>query len=81
MSKTKIAERVPGLSFEVTRERAADSKIGISQLDLGDGQHRLVIQDAAPVERRLVSTLPPIQIAIVETSRSFNAGGLPQDSS
>jgi L-lactate dehydrogenase complex protein LldG len=69
VNKSKITERVPGLSFEVTRERAADSKIGISQLDWAMASTGSLIQDAAPVERRLVSTLPPIHIAIVETSR------------
>lgn len=69
VNKTKIAERVPGLSFEVTRERAADSKVGISQLDWAMASTGSLIQDAAPVERRLASTLPSTHIAIVETSR------------
>ena len=69
VNKTKIAERVQGLSFEVTRERAADSKVGISQLDWAMASTGSLIQDAAPVERRLVSTLPPIHIAIIETNR------------
>lgn len=69
VNKDRIAERVPGLSFEVTRERAADSKIGISQLDWAMASTGSLVQDAAPVERRLASTLPPIHIAIVETSR------------
>jgi len=69
VNKTKLAERVPGLSFDVTRERAADAKVGISQLDWAMASTGSLIQDAAPVERRLVSTLPPIHIAIVETSR------------
>jgi L-lactate dehydrogenase complex protein LldG len=69
VNKAKIAERVPGLSFEVTRERAADYKVGISQLDWAMASTGSLIQDAAPVERRLVSTLPPIHIAIVETNR------------
>jgi L-lactate dehydrogenase complex protein LldG len=69
MNTQKIAERVAGLSFEVTRERAADSKVGISQLDWAMASTGSLIQDAAPVERRLASTLPAIHIAIVETSR------------
>jgi L-lactate dehydrogenase complex protein LldG len=69
MNKTTIAERVPGLSFEVTRERAADSKVGISQLDWAMASTGSLIQDAAPIERRLASTLPSIHIAIVETNR------------
>ena len=69
VNKTSLATRVPGLSFDVTRERAADAKVGISQLDWAMASTGSLIQDAAPVERRLVSTLPPIHIAIVETSR------------
>jgi L-lactate dehydrogenase complex protein LldG len=69
VNKTTFAERVPGLSFEVTRERAADSKVGISQLDWAMASTGSLIQDAAPIERRLASTLPSIHIAIVETNR------------
>ena len=68
VNKNKLSERVPGLSFEVTRERAAASKVGISQLDWAMASTGSLVQDAAPVERRLVSTLPPIHIAIVETN-------------
>ena len=69
VNKTKLTECVPGLSFEVTRERAADSKVGISQLDWAMASTGSLIQDAAPVERRLASTLPSTHIAIVETNR------------
>lgn len=69
LNKQQIAEQVPGLSFAVTRERAADSKVGISQLDWAMASTGSLVQDAAAVERRLVSTLPNIHIAIVETSR------------
>ena len=69
VNKAQLAERIPGLSFAVTRERAADSKVGISQLDWAMASTGSLVQDAAPVERRLVSTLPPIHIAIVETNR------------
>jgi L-lactate dehydrogenase complex protein LldG len=69
VNKDKLTERVPGLSFEVTRERAAASRVGISQLDWAMANTGSLIQDAAPVECRLVSTLPNIHIAIVETNR------------
>jgi L-lactate dehydrogenase complex protein LldG len=65
----RIAAQIPGLSFEVTRERTAASMVGISQLDWAIANTGTLVQDAAPVERRLVSTLPNIHIAIVETSR------------
>jgi L-lactate dehydrogenase complex protein LldG len=69
VSKQRLAEQIPGLSFEVTRERAADAKVGISQLDWAMANTGSLVQDAAPVDRRLVSTLPNIHIAIVETNR------------
>ena len=69
VNKNNLSERVPGLTFEVTRERAAESRVGISQLDWAMASTGSLIQDAAPVERRLVSTLPSIHIAIVETNR------------
>jgi len=69
LNKNRLAECVPGLTFQVTRENAAAAKIGISQLDWAMASTGSLIQDAAPVERRLVSTLPNIHIAIVETNR------------
>ncbi|HZP22309.1 MAG TPA: lactate utilization protein [Terriglobales bacterium] len=69
LNKAQLAQRLPGLSFEVTRESAAAAKVGISQLDWAMASTGSLVQDAAPVERRLASTLPNIYIAIVETSR------------
>ncbi len=69
INRDQLSEQVPGLSFEVTRERTAASKVGISQLDWAMANTGSLIQDAAPVDRRLVSTLPNIHIAIVETNR------------
>jgi L-lactate dehydrogenase complex protein LldG len=69
INKELLVDRVPGLSFEVTRERAAASKVGISQLDWAMANTGSLVQDACPVDRRLVSTLPNIHIAIVETDR------------
>ncbi len=69
VDKQRISGQVPGLSFEVTREKAAASKVGISQLDWAMANTGSLIQDAAPVDRRLVSTLPNIHIAVVQTDR------------
>ncbi|MGC2111870.1 MAG: lactate utilization protein [Candidatus Korobacteraceae bacterium] len=69
LDKNQLAQQVPGLSFDVTRGRAAASKVGISQLDWAMANTGTLVQDAAPVERRLVSTLPNIHIAIIQTSR------------
>jgi len=69
VDKKRVAALVPGLTFEVTREKAAAAKVGISQLDWAMANTGSLIQDAAPIERRLVSTLPSIHMAIVETNR------------
>jgi L-lactate dehydrogenase complex protein LldG len=67
LDKKELSGRVPGLHFDVTREGAAAARIGISQLDWGIAGTGTLVQDAAAVERRLVSTLPLIHIAIVGT--------------
>ena len=67
IDKKQAMTVVPGLSFEVTRERAAVSKVGISQLDWAMASTGSLVQDAAPLDRRLVSTLPNIHLAIIET--------------
>jgi L-lactate dehydrogenase complex protein LldG len=69
VDKQQITALVPGLTFEVTREKAAAAKVGISQLDWAMASTGSLVQDAAPVERRLASTLPNIHLAIVETNR------------
>ena len=56
--KITLAQRVLGLKFDVTREKAAAAKVGISQLDWAMASTGSLIQDAAAVEQRLVSTLP-----------------------
>ena len=69
IDKQRITDQIPGLCFEVTREKAAASKVGISQLDWAMANTGSLIQDAAPVDCRLVSTLPNIHIAVVQTDR------------
>ncbi len=61
------AAGLPGLSFDVTRESAAAANVGISQMDWGIAATGTLVQDATAVEQRLVSTLPPIHIALLET--------------
>jgi len=69
MGREALAAAAPGLSFEVTREAAAAAKVGISQMGWGIADTGTLVVDAAPVEQRLVSTLPPIHVAVVGTSR------------
>jgi L-lactate dehydrogenase complex protein LldG len=62
-----LSVQVPGLRFDATREVAAASKVGISQVDWALANTGSLVQDATLVERRLVSTLPLIHIALVAT--------------
>ncbi len=64
-----LSAQVPGLRFDPTREVAAASKIGISEVEWALANTGTLVQDATAVERRLVSTLPPIHIAVVATDR------------
>lgn len=64
---------IPGLAFEVTRERAAAAKVGISQVDWALADTGTLVQDATAIDKRLVSTLPAIHVALIET------GGLRPD--
>jgi L-lactate dehydrogenase complex protein LldG len=67
--KNALGRKVPGLKFEVTRQLAADAKIGISQADWGVANTGTLVQDATAVEQRLVSTLPEIHIAVLSSRR------------
>jgi L-lactate dehydrogenase complex protein LldG len=59
---------VPGLHFDVTRELAADAKVGISQVDWGLANTGTLVQCADAVDKRLVSTLPALHIALLPTT-------------
>jgi L-lactate dehydrogenase complex protein LldG len=68
-SKDDLKVKVPGLRFEVTQQASAESKVGISQLDWAIAGTGTLVQDAVAVEKRLVSTLPAIHIALLGTER------------
>ena len=57
--------KFPGLSFEVTRQGAAQAKIGISQMEWALADTGSLVQDQSTVEQRLVSSLTTIHIALV----------------
>ena len=59
---------ITGLHLEVSRERAAEARIGISQMDWALADTGTLAQDATAIDKRLVSTLPFIHIALVATS-------------
>jgi len=67
--KDSLSAKVPGLIFEVTKECSAASKVGISQVDWAIAGTGTLVQDATGVEKRLVSTLPPIHIALIGADR------------
>lgn len=69
IDKQQLERQVPGLSFEVTRERAAAAKVGISQMDWAMASTGSLVQDASAVGCRLVSTLPGIHVALVGTDK------------
>jgi L-lactate dehydrogenase complex protein LldG len=59
---------IAGLTFEVTRERAAVARFGISQMGWALADTGTLVQDSSAIEQRLVSSLPTIHIALVPTS-------------
>jgi L-lactate dehydrogenase complex protein LldG len=63
-----LAGAVPGLKFEVTRELAAHAKVGISQMEWALANTGTLVQSADEVDKRLVSTLPSLHIAMVATA-------------
>lgn len=65
----KISSRVPGLTFDVTQEAAADSRVGVSEMDWGLADTGTLAQDASDPALRLVSTLPEIHVALLPASR------------
>jgi L-lactate dehydrogenase complex protein LldG len=69
IDKAELGVLVPGLVFEVTRQACAEAKIGISQMDWGKADTGTLVQDATQVEKRLVSTLPLIHMALIATGK------------
>jgi L-lactate dehydrogenase complex protein LldG len=69
VGKDELRAKVPGLSFEVTKDGSAVAQVGISQVDWAIAGTGTLVQDATGVAKRLVSTLPPIHLALVGTDR------------
>jgi L-lactate dehydrogenase complex protein LldG len=59
--------KVPGISFEVTQDRAANARFGISQMDWALVDTGSLAGDSTAIEQRLVSSLSTIHIALVPT--------------
>jgi L-lactate dehydrogenase complex protein LldG len=62
-----LAKRIPGLTFDVTRESAEASKVGITEMECAIASTGTLVTNAAPVEQRLASALPLIHVAVVPT--------------
>jgi len=62
-----VCDRVPGLSFDVTRERAADSRVGVSEFGWAIADTGTLAQDATDPRLRLASMLPEAHVALVRT--------------
>jgi L-lactate dehydrogenase complex protein LldG len=63
-----LARRFPGLSFDVTRERAAASRVGVSEFEWALAATGTLAQDATDPRLRLVSTLPETHVALVRAA-------------
>jgi L-lactate dehydrogenase complex protein LldG len=69
LDRTALVQRVPGLSFEVTRERAAGAKVGVSQVDWAVANTGTLAQGVTEAAQRLASTLPSVHVAIAGSER------------
>jgi L-lactate dehydrogenase complex protein LldG len=68
LDRGELARRVPGLSFEVTREHAAESRVGVSEFEWALAATGTIAQDATDPRLRLVSMLTETHVAIVPTA-------------
>ena len=69
IDKAQLDAENPGLRFEISRQLAADARIGISEANWAAADTGSLVADQAAVEQRLVSTLPAIHIALIATER------------
>jgi L-lactate dehydrogenase complex protein LldG len=68
LDRAALSLRVPGLSFEVTKERAAQSRVGVSEFDWALAMTGTIAQDATDPRVRLVSMLTETHVALVRES-------------
>jgi L-lactate dehydrogenase complex protein LldG len=69
IDQASLVEKVPGLTFDVTRETVTEAKVGISQMEWALAATGTLVQKSASVEQRLVSSLSQIHIALIATDR------------
>ena len=82
------AQGKPRVFFEDLRHHAQDAGMGISEMALAVAETGSVVGDSSSMESRLVSTLPPVHVALVPASglvanvgeaieRFYGAGSIP----
>jgi L-lactate dehydrogenase complex protein LldG len=64
-----LAQMLPGVVLEVTRESAAAAHAGITEFDWGAAATGTLLQDASAAAQRLASSLPPVHIALLRADR------------
>ncbi|HZZ84103.1 MAG TPA: lactate utilization protein [Anaeromyxobacteraceae bacterium] len=69
LDEGSLARRVPGLTFEVTREAAAAARVGVTEMDFAVANTGTLAQAADDPAQRLASTLPAIHVALVPADR------------
>lgn len=67
LDRGELARRLPGLSFEVTRERASESRVGVTEFDWAIADTGTIAQDATDAKLRVASMLPDTHVALVRT--------------
>jgi L-lactate dehydrogenase complex protein LldG len=67
LDQAALAAAQPGLSFTVSRELAAQAKVGINQVQFGLANTGSIAADSTQVQQRLVATLAWINLAILPT--------------
>lgn len=69
VDQDELRKTIPGLRFEVSRDLASQSRVGISQMDWAIADTGSIAQAATSVAERLVSTLVNVHIALLPTAR------------
>lgn len=67
VDREALAARIPGLSFEITRARAEESKVGVTEFDWALAETGSLVHDASDPGRRLASMLVDTHVALVRT--------------
>jgi L-lactate dehydrogenase complex protein LldG len=65
LDRGALARRVPGLTFDVSRAAAAESRVGVTEFDWALAATGTLAQDATDPRLRVASMLPPTHVALV----------------